>query len=597
KSDSVSDTAGVVLAFASNIILAARNIALKKMQHEPNSHWSLVLKPWSYIALTIVLQSLLVSGLYVLEMRGYMATQSSTLVALALASGVFHVSYSYISTNIVLRVMNVVSHSVANIFKRLLVVLLLSALGTRELSASNFLGLGIALAGLLVYIHGKIGEDQKSCEQIKEDTTYEGEQHKTCVTFLLLVLVSVICLHTACMIQRESTSLTSSPHRHHKQEYITFHSLPEDASHIREAETDPEMKEFLSWRLVDHPEDTDKRSKTLTTNKEIVEEAQRILVNLMEDLLREAKHVMLIDIPVFENKGDPAIAAGEVFLLDKLNKTIVFHCEAHSCIRNLRKAIKVSKGYPKDDLVILLQGGGNLVGYVFEDRIRRKYIDAFPERNCILFSQSIWLHGKYSVDLKFARQTYSNRSNLVIFLRDRQSLEIAKKNFKAVRLILAPDLAFCIGMILRQMPPLYDIIWLRREDTESSSYTFPNIPDNISVNASDWLKWRSNTGNRVVENVFIIASEGFQFLQRGRIVVTDRLHGHILSTLLNIPHVIIDNPPYLKLSSFHKTWTQGLSNTILVSNGSQALDAALELLRRYENSLPSLSYREMFALT
>ncbi|CAG5126917.1 unnamed protein product, partial [Candidula unifasciata] len=458
-------------------------------------------------------------------------------------------------------VMNVVSHSIANIFKRLLVVLLLSALGTRELSASNFLGLGIALAGLLVYTHGKIGADQQSCKYVKgiketnEDLKFQS--------------------------LKEVTELNGR------------------FSQIIEAETDPEMKNFLSRRLVDHPEDTDKRSKTLTTNKEIVEEAQRILVNLMEDLLGKARHVMLIDIPVQENKGDPAIAAGEVLLLEKLNKTIVFHCETHYCetAPALKTASEISQKYLKDDLVILMHGGGNIVGYAFEDRIRRKYIEAFPERQCILFSQSIWLHEGYSSNLEFARETYSNRSNLVILLRDQQSLEIAKNNFRGIKLILAPDLAFCIGMIPRQMPPLYDIVWLRREDSEKSSFTFPKIPKNITFDVGEWLKWRTNTGRQTMETVFLVAAEGFQFLQRGRIVVTERLHGHILSTLLNIPHVIIDNPPYLKLSSFHKTWTQGLSNTVLVSNGSLALDAALELLRRYQNSLPSLGYRDMLAVT
>ena len=50
---------------------------------------------------------------------------------------------------------------------------------------------------------------------------------------------------------------------------------------------------------------------------------------------------------------------------------------------------------------------------------------------------------------------------------------------------------------------------------------------------------------------------GLQLLQRGRVLVTDRLHGHILSTLLGVPHVLLDNQDQ-KLSSFHNTWTRGL---------------------------------------
>ena len=37
-----------------------------------------------------------------------------------------------------------------------------------------------------------------------------------------------------------------------------------------------------------------------------------------------------------------------------------------------------------------------------------------------------------------------------------------------------------------------------------------------------------------------MAASGMMFLQRGLVVVTDRLHGHILSDLCGTPHVIFD---------------------------------------------------------
>jgi len=44
-------------------------------------------------------------------------------------------------------------------------------------------------------------------------------------------------------------------------------------------------------------------------------------------------------------------------------------------------------------------------------------------------------------------------------------------------------------------------------------------------------------------------------LSRGRVVVTDRLHGHILCTLLGIPHVLLDHG-YGKVTNFYQTWTK-----------------------------------------
>jgi pyruvyl transferase EpsO len=46
---------------------------------------------------------------------------------------------------------------------------------------------------------------------------------------------------------------------------------------------------------------------------------------------------------------------------------------------------------------------------------------------------------------------------------------------------------------------------------------------------------------------------GCRSLAAGRIVITDRLHAHILSLLLGIPHVVLDNN-YGKLRRFCDTW-------------------------------------------
>ncbi|BFZ00855.1 hypothetical protein BsWGS_03894 [Bradybaena similaris] len=595
KTSTGFNAAGIFLALASNVILAVRNITMKKIQSDPNAKSLAVLKRWSHVALVVVVQGLFVAGLYHLEVREVVPSRSSKMVAFALASGMFHVAYTYISIGVVLQVMNVISHSITNIFKRLLVVLLLSALGARHVTASNFLGLGLAVVGLVIHTLGKLRA---------EDTSFEGQRRTTYLSLVFLTLVMLTATSSSFTPPWRKVSKTSAFYRLDPEVYLEMHGLQEvravqtDFSHIMEAETDPEMREFLSWRLVDHPEDTDKRSRTLTTNSEIVEEAKRVLVNLMQDLIGTARHVMLIDIPTFENKGDPAIAAGEVLLMGRLGKTIVYYCET-SCCRNqtsLNKAIQVSKRYAKDDLVILLHGGGNIVGYPHSDNIRANYMKTFRNRKLIMLSQSIWLHGNYSAALDYARRLYSNRSNLIMLIRDRQSLAIAKKNFKGISLILAPDFAFCIGMTPRQMPPLFDIIWLKRIDLESANYSLPAMPGDISIDVDDWYSWKSNKGHTDMQTAFIVTGEGFQFLQRGRIVITDRLHGHILCLLMEIPHVIIDNPPYLKLSSFVNTWTTGVTKKVLVNNGSLALEAAIGMLQKYQSVLPSIGARDMTAL-
>jgi pyruvyl transferase EpsO len=47
---------------------------------------------------------------------------------------------------------------------------------------------------------------------------------------------------------------------------------------------------------------------------------------------------------------------------------------------------------------------------------------------------------------------------------------------------------------------------------------------------------------------------GCRLLSSGRLVITDRLHAHILNLLLGIPHAVLDNS-YGKLGRFLEAWT------------------------------------------
>jgi pyruvyl transferase EpsO len=54
-------------------------------------------------------------------------------------------------------------------------------------------------------------------------------------------------------------------------------------------------------------------------------------------------------------------------------------------------------------------------------------------------------------------------------------------------------------------------------------------------------------------------ARGLEILASGRHVVTDRLHGHILSLLLSVPHFVLDNS-YNKNGAFFETWISGYAN-------------------------------------
>jgi len=54
-------------------------------------------------------------------------------------------------------------------------------------------------------------------------------------------------------------------------------------------------------------------------------------------------------------------------------------------------------------------------------------------------------------------------------------------------------------------------------------------------------------------------------------VVTDRLHAHIISTLLDIPHVALDNN-YGKVSGYINAWTNTYPQVKIASSAQDAIE-------------------------
>ncbi|PVD31826.1 hypothetical protein C0Q70_07244 [Pomacea canaliculata] len=598
-------TSGVMLAMASNVLLAVRNVAIKGL-HSGKLNVSLRWMGWNRLGLTAGVSFVILASSSTLAIRRVVSPGTDLAVTSLLLSGVFHVTYSLISTSVILRALDVVSHAMANVIKRMLVVALLYVSGSRSASGVNAAGLAMASVGLAVYVRGKAAVKAESWRCCPVGTNLKGHVYRKltasngrCQVLAAALISAALCLSLTSVNTLRPLHLTlgylgadddqqSFPLRPEWSTQsapfgLNWPGPPDNATLLSQ------WADFLSLDYTQHPFDTDRLAPHLTTNEEVIWEIQRLHMQVMTSLLGGRRHVMLLDFSTSENKGDPAITVGEVALLRRLNVTVVFYCSIYMCSdAKLKEAHKISRNFTPSSLMILLHGGGNLVGYPESDILRKKILNFFPDFHCVLLSQSIWIRKDHEKHLNMCRELYSHRENLTIFLRDRQSLGLAQKHFPGTKLMLMPDMAFGLGRVPRTMPPTHDIVWIKRSDSESSNYKIPEIPANLKVQVEDWWKWTTNKGRTPMETSFLIAFNGLSFLQRGRVVITDRLHGHILSVLLGIPHVLIDNPPYFKLSSFRRTWTAGLSNTVLVTKGEEALEKAQELLQRYESSLPPI---------
>jgi len=287
--------------------------------------------------------------------------------------------------------------------------------------------------------------------------------------------------------------------------------------------------------------------------------------------------VALIGFPNHSNPGDAAIWVGELAWLRRHGHRIDYACDWLSYDPG-----QLARAAP--GATLLLHGGGNL-GDVWpaHQALRERLIAAFPGHRIVQLPQTLAFSDP--ANLERARRVFDAHPDLHLLLRDHRSLEQARAAF-ACESRLCPDAAFALGPLDRLGEPTADVVWLARTDAEA---TGAPAAAPAGVRRVDWLSektgdpgWTgaearlrlvSRGGGRVLKRTGAALAPaapalwrlydrqatsrlqyGRRLLSGGRAVVTDRLHGHILCVLMDIPHVALDNS-YGKNRSFHEAWT------------------------------------------
>jgi pyruvyl transferase EpsO len=324
----------------------------------------------------------------------------------------------------------------------------------------------------------------------------------------------------------------------------------------------------------------------------------RQLSDIFERLIPRTGPLAHLDFPDHDNSGDSAIWLGERALLDRLGLDTAYRCSVATYDR-AALAAQIGAG------TILMHGGGN-----FGDRwrehqeFRLRVLRDFPQNKVIVFPQTAgFLDNAY---LRECRQQFAKHPDVTLCARDVVSHQLLKTYFSpAARVELVTDMAFMIGFLKRPTEPQFDIVWLARTDHESMNreavlattklgatqpekFAFP-LP--VTGLAMGYVGRRR--GNRLLLTDWIHASfsssaakaayDGLEWdrksklhvdraaylLSLGRLVVTDRLHAHILCILLRIPHIFLNND-YGKNWNFYDTWTRETPLCRLAQNPAEA---------------------------
>ena len=297
-----------------------------------------------------------------------------------------------------------------------------------------------------------------------------------------------------------------------------------------------------------------------------------IQASLNNTLNKDLPYV-LWDFPDYANPGDSAIWLGQVhslkyfFQRDPVNVT--------EPVTDCRLLPAISK-----HTQIILQGGGNF-GDLWPNiqAFRELILTTFPNNRIVQMPQSI--HFESAHNFKQAQQICSSHPDFHIMVRDQPSFELSVR-LNNGRTTLVPDFALSLTNLYPNHKPTVPIYALLRTDKEKSV----NIDqiNNFNILFDDWIEdepnWPEKSFLSFLNKLFRRSPPFFRpfisrlkllvfnllatrrlnravnYLSNGQVIITDRLHAHILCSLMQIPNIFLDNS-YGKLSNFRSSWQTG----------------------------------------
>lgn len=293
-----------------------------------------------------------------------------------------------------------------------------------------------------------------------------------------------------------------------------------------------------------------------------------------------SKRCILLDAPYYHNIGDVLIWEGELSFFADNYIECIYTASYETCT------------FPKidQDVTIFFNGGGNL-GDIYHEHMEFliSVIKKYPHNKIIILPQTVYYQDKRLEEADF--KILKSHEDLHICCRDKIVSEHLKETFGDKALLL-PDMAFCIPdstLSPYKKKQQRGKLIIDREDCEKGYASVGNDGD-----VSDWpvfmhsfrkstffnklfkrisdlhIPFMSSLVNkawdRYAQHTFknLMIAEGVRFISPYREVETARLHGCILSILLN-KHITLVNNSYGKNKNFYDTWLSDLDTVTLKS--------------------------------
>jgi pyruvyl transferase EpsO len=218
--------------------------------------------------------------------------------------------------------------------------------------------------------------------------------------------------------------------------------------------------------------------------------------------------------------------------------------------------------------------------------------------------QSIHFLDNGSIALLETQKAIARHPDFTLLVRDQPSLAFAHIHFDCP-VYLCPDMAFGLHSLEAEASPQIPVLALMRDDLERSGDGSSSTALHEHSYVTDWVDadkhpfidrfvprlirtypWLNRPLMAPLEATFRRQAlrhlkRGIDILGQGEVVVTDRLHGHILCSMMGKRHIVLDNS-YGKVFNYIDAWpNDGL--TVCASDVTEVI----AWLQKINLSLPS----------
>lgn len=257
--------------------------------------------------------------------------------------------------------------------------------------------------------------------------------------------------------------------------------------------------------------------------------------------IKDEEKVIYMLTPRYGNLGDQMISVAiEKILSDIFVNKKIFEIEEEVY---LKRKEEIKKYINKKD-VIILTGGGNIGDiWLGAEQIRRNVLEEYPDNKIIIMPQTITF--RTNEEKEKSIEIYSKVKDLSVITREEYSYKIAKEIFKNSKIYLIPDSVLYLEDYFdeRFNDKREGVLFLLRKDHEKTISS--NISENIEAilkkldlnyDFSDTVikskgkinkKTRINFCKKLIEEI-----------SSKKLIITDRLHGMIISVITNTPVIV-----------------------------------------------------------